>query len=72
MNVTSADGTSIAYGVQGAGAPLIIVNGALSTKAGETQAELVGELAPHFRRSTATTAAGAATAAMRRPTHVAR
>jgi pimeloyl-ACP methyl ester carboxylesterase len=48
VNVTSADGTSIAYEVQGAGSPLIIVNGALSTKAGETQAELVGELAPHF------------------------
>ena len=48
MNVTSADGTSIAYEAQGAGAPLIIVNGALSTKTGETQAELVGELAPHF------------------------
>lgn len=48
MNVTSADGTSIAYDAQGAGTPLIIVNGALSTKTGELQAELVSRLAPHF------------------------
>jgi len=48
VNVTSADGTSIAYEAQGAGAPLIIVNGAISTKAGEAQAELMAELAPHF------------------------
>ena len=48
MNVTSADGTSIAYEAQGEGAPLIIVNGALSTKAGDLQAELADLLAPHF------------------------
>jgi pimeloyl-ACP methyl ester carboxylesterase len=47
-NVTSHDGTTIAYDEEGGGRPLIIVDGALSTRAGESKAELVALLAPHF------------------------
>ena len=48
MNVRSADGTSMGYETRGAGAPLIIVNGALATRGSESQAELAGLLAPVF------------------------
>ncbi len=48
VNVTSADGTSIVYEAQGAGAPLIIVNGAITTRRGGSQAGLAALLAPHF------------------------
>jgi pimeloyl-ACP methyl ester carboxylesterase len=48
VNVTSTDGTSIVYEVQGAGAPLIIVNGAITTRKGGSQAGLADALAPHF------------------------
>jgi pimeloyl-ACP methyl ester carboxylesterase len=48
VNVRSKDGTPIAYEAQGTGAPLIIVNGALTTRSSEGQAELAGLLAPSF------------------------
>jgi pimeloyl-ACP methyl ester carboxylesterase len=48
VNVRSKDGTPIAYEAQGTGTPLIIVNGALTTRTSESQAELAGLLAPYF------------------------
>jgi pimeloyl-ACP methyl ester carboxylesterase len=47
-NVRSHDGTMIAYDVDGDGPALILVDGALSTPAGGSKAELVDLLAPYF------------------------
>lgn len=46
--VTSHDGTSIAYEQKGSGPPLIVVDGAMSTRMGPFKPELVDLLAPHF------------------------
>ena len=48
MNVTSRDGTTIAFDVQGDGPALILVDGATMTRRGESKLELVALLAPHF------------------------
>jgi pimeloyl-ACP methyl ester carboxylesterase len=48
MNVTSRDGTTIAFDVQGKGPALILVDGALTTRRGESRPELMALLAPHF------------------------
>jgi pimeloyl-ACP methyl ester carboxylesterase len=47
-NVTSHDGTTIAYDENGDGPALILVDGALTTRVGGSKAELVDLLAPHF------------------------
>lgn len=46
--VSSPDGTKIAYDKQGAGPALIIVDGALCSRAGGSKPELVSLLAPHL------------------------
>ncbi len=48
MNVTSQDGTTIAFDVQGDGPALVLVDGALTTRRSESRPELVALLAPHF------------------------
>ncbi len=48
MNVTSRDGTTIAFDVQGNGPALILVDGALTTRRSESRPELMALLAPHF------------------------
>ena len=46
--VTSPDGTTIAYDQQGEGPALILVDGALTTRASGSKPELAKLLAPHF------------------------
>jgi hypothetical protein len=46
--VRSADGTAIAYDQAGHGPPLIIVDGAMSTRFSGTTPQLAGLLAAHF------------------------
>ena len=48
LNVTSQDGTNIAFDVQGDGPPLILVDGAMTTRGGESRPQLMALLAPHF------------------------
>ena len=48
MKITSRDGTTIAFDVQGAGPALILVDGALTTRRSQWRPELVALLAPHF------------------------
>ena len=48
MNVTSRDGTPIAFDVQGDGPALILVDGALTTRRSESRPELLALLAPQF------------------------
>lgn len=49
MDVTSQDGTTIAYEVAGDGPPLILVDGALMVRGGESRRELAALLASEFR-----------------------
>jgi pimeloyl-ACP methyl ester carboxylesterase len=44
----SADGTKIAYAKQGAGPPLIVVDGAMSTRSSGSKPDLIDRLAPAF------------------------
>src|SRR5579885_3608486 len=46
--VTSRDGTVIAYDRSGAGQPLILIDGAMSTRLGPSKPELVDLLAARF------------------------
>jgi pimeloyl-ACP methyl ester carboxylesterase len=46
--VTSADGTTLAYDRQGTGPALILVDGALTTRASGSKQQLAALLAPHF------------------------
>jgi pimeloyl-ACP methyl ester carboxylesterase len=46
--VTSADGTTIAYGSQGEGPAVILVDGALSIRSSGSKPELAGLLSAHF------------------------
>lgn len=46
--VTSADGTALAYDKQGTGPALILVDGALTTRASGSKQQLAALLAPHF------------------------
>ena len=46
--VTSHDGTPIAYDKTGSGPPLILIDGALTSRASGSKPELLGLLAPHF------------------------
>ncbi|HMK93348.1 MAG TPA: alpha/beta hydrolase [Thermoleophilia bacterium] len=48
MNVTSKDGTTVAYDAQGDGPALILVDGALTTRKSEYRPALVELLQPHF------------------------
>jgi pimeloyl-ACP methyl ester carboxylesterase len=48
MDVTSHDGTTIAFERTGGGPPLIFVDGALMVRGGESRPELAALLAPHF------------------------
>lgn len=48
MNVTSHDGTTIAFDVQGDGPPLILIDGAMTTRKSESRPELMALLAPHY------------------------
>ena len=48
VNVTSKDGTTIAFDVQGVGPPLILVDGALTTRTSEFRPALMTLLAPHY------------------------
>ena len=47
-SVKSRDGTVIAYDEKGDGPPLVLVDGALMTRAAGRKAELVEQLCPHF------------------------
>ena len=46
--VRSADGTAIAYPRASQGPPLILVDGALCSRAFGPMGKLAGQLAPHF------------------------
>ncbi len=48
MNITSHDDTTIAFDVEGVGPPLILVDGALTTRRSQWRPELVALLAPYF------------------------
>ena len=48
MNVTSKDGTTIAYDAHGDGPALILVDGALTTRTSEFRPPLIQLLQPHF------------------------